>query len=208
MSGFTEDPLWQRPAQSYNIAAMAPATVQAAAAPLLDAVAVAAGGHRHLHIAPLPALHLSLYTVAPVRSIFDKDAYWADVRPAALSVLRDWCAGHAAPLLRFRGLKATPAAVIAVADPDETVWALRRAMAAALPVPPGGAPKYDLIHMTLARYAQPQALPADFAATIAAMPVALDFPLRQVILMKETQYPSLGFETLLTQALRAPEMIA
>lgn len=208
MTGFTGDPLWQQPARSYNVAAFADTDVQAAAAPLLDCIAALAGGRDALLIAPRETLHLSIYSVAPVRSDFDKDAYWAAVRSLAMSVLQDWCAGTTAPRLRFRSLKATPAAVIAVAEPDEAIWALRRAMAAALPPPPGGAPKYDLIHMTLARYARPQQLPADFAAAIAAQPVALDFPVRQVILMKETQYPSLSFETLQTQALRAPEMIA
>jgi len=208
VSGFTGDPLWQQPAQSYNIAAMAEAAVQQDAAALIDRVAGIAGGRDRLHIAPLDTLHLSLYGVAPVRSRFDKDAYWADVQSIVLQVLRDWAARQAVSTLRFRSLKATSAAVIAVAEPHDGIWALRAALAAALPPPPGGAPKYDLIHMTLARYAQPQALPSDFAARIAALPVALEYPLRQVILMKETQYPSLGFETLETQALRAPEMIA
>lgn len=208
MNAFTGDPLWQQPALSYNIAAMADATVQAAAAPLVDVVVALAGGRELLHVAPLTALHLSLYGVAPVRSSFDKDAYWADVRALALSGLQQWTARQVAPVLRFRRLKATPAAVIAVAEPDDAIWSLRRAMAAALPPPPGGAPRYDLIHMTLARYAQPQALPAGFAAAVAAAPVALDFPVRRVILMRETQYPALAYETLSTQALRVPETVA
>lgn len=208
MTGFTGDPLWQQPARSYNVAAFGDADVQAAAAPLIDHIAALAGGRDMLLTAPLDTLHLSLYSIAPVRSDFDKDAYWAAVQPAALSVLRDWSARQDMPLLRFRSLKATPAAVIAVAEADEAIWTLRRAMAEALPPPPGGAPKYDLIHMTLARYAQPQQLPADFAAAVAALPVALDFPVRQVILMRETRYPSLSYETLVTQTLRAPEMTA
>lgn len=208
MTGFTGDPLWQQPARSYNIAAFADADVQAATAPLIDRIAALAGGSLNLLVAPLDKLHLSLYSIAPVRSDFDKDAYWADVQPVALSVLQAWCADNRAPLLRFRGLKTTPSAVIAVAEPEDRIWALRHALAAALPPPPGGAPQYDLIHMTLARFARPQQLPGDFATAIAAQPVALDFPLRQVILIKETQYPALRFDILQTQALRAPEMTA
>lgn len=208
MIGFTGDPLWQQPARSYNVAAFADPRVQAATAPLIDRIAALAGGRDTLLVAPLDTLHLSLYSIAPVRSDFDKDAYWAEVQPVGLSVLRAWCADNSAPLLRFRSLKTTASAVIAVAEPEDAIWALRRAMAAALPPPPGGAPKYDLIHMTLARYARPQQLPDDFASAIAAQPVALDFPLRQVILIKETQYPALRFDILQTQALRAPEMTA
>lgn len=209
MTVFLGDPLWQQPARSYNLCAFAEADVQAAAAPLIECIAVEAGSRDALLVSPPDKLHLSLYGIAPVRSEFDKDAYWADVQSLALATLQDWAGRQAAaPLLRFRSLKATPGAVIAVAETDEAIWSLRRALAAALPPPPGGAPKYDLIHMTLARYAQPQALPAEFAERIAAQPVALDFPLRQVILMRETQYPALRYDTLATQALRAPEMTA
>jgi len=206
VTAFLGDPLWQQPARSYNVAAFADPDVQAEAAPLIDRIAALAGGREALLVTPLDKLHLSLYGIAPVRSSFDKDAYWTTARPLAAAVLQDWCARQAMPLLRFRGLKATPGAVIAVAEPDEAIWTLRRALAAALPPPPGGAPKYDLIHMTLARYARPQQLSADFAAAIAAQAIALDFPLRQVILMRETQYPALAFETMSTHTLRLPEM--
>lgn len=206
MTDFAGDPMWQQPARSYNVAAMADAATQAAVMPLLDTVAALAGGRSVLNVAPLPALHLSLYSVAPVRSVFDKEAYWAQVGEVALAAFAAWSRRHPAVTLRFRHLKATPAAVIAVAEAAEAVWDLRRSMADALPPPPDGAPQYDLIHMTLARYAQPQALPADFAARIEALPVALDFRLAEAILMRETRYPALDYETIATEALRGREI--
>ncbi|MFN4276127.1 MAG: 2'-5' RNA ligase family protein [Ferrovibrio sp.] len=206
-TGFSLDSFWQQPARSYGVAALASAGTQAALQPVLTQVATIAAPCG-LCLVPPAHQHLSLYAAAPVRQDFDKDAYWAANAATVLAALRDWAAAQKPVTLRFTSLRATPTAVIAMADDraeaGAAVWSLRRRLAEVLPPPPGGAPRYDLIHLTLARYAAPSALPADFAARIAALPVDLEFPLRDVIVLRETRYPALEFDILATLPLGAP----
>ncbi|WP_300300958.1 2'-5' RNA ligase family protein [Ferrovibrio sp.] len=209
---FSLDPLWRQAALSYTAVALAPLGVQAGVQPVLARVAAAAAP-AGLRIVPAETLHLSLYGIAPVRSDFDKTAYWQTHGERALTELRDWATAQPPVTLRFTSLRATSIAVIAVAEPDDAVWSLRRRLAAMLPPPPGGPPQYDLIHVTLARYADAVALPADFAARISALPLDLPFPLHTVALMREAVYPALEFDILATLPLVAlpsgsPEPVA
>lgn len=206
-TGFSLDPFWQQPARSYGVAALAPAGTQAALQPVLAQIAAIAAPCG-LRLVPSPHQHLSIYAAAPVRQDFDKDAYWAANAETVLAALRDWAGAQPPVTLRFTSLRATPTAVVAMAadrsEAGDAVWSLRRRLAELLPPPPGGAPRYDLIHLTLARYAAPSALPADFAARIAALPVDLEFPLRDVIVLREMRYPALEFDILATLPLGAP----
>lgn len=208
MSGFIADPLWGRKALSYTIAAFAAPALQAEAAPVLQAIANAAGTPRALHLTPAPVLHVSIYSLTPVRLDFDKPAYWRAHRQRVLALLENWCRSHPPGSLRFRELRALPAAVVAVAGHNEAVWALRRQLAEALPPPPGGAPRYDMIHMTFARYADPAMLPADFAARIGAMPLDLVFRPDTVTVLGEAIYPSLAYDSIAVMPLRPSEAVA
>lgn len=196
-TGFSLDPFWQQPARSYGVAALAPAGMQAALPPLLAQIAAIAAPCG-LRLVPLQMQHLSIYAIAPVRQDFDKDAYWHANQAAAMAALRDWASAQKPVTLRFTGLRATSTAVIAVAEPDEAIWSLRRRLAVALPSPPGGAPHYNLIHVTLARYGAPDMLPPDFSTRISALSIDLRFPLRDVTVFREMRYPALEFDTLAT----------
>lgn len=208
MSGFVRDPYWSRPLISYTVMQMLSPAARAACMEVLRQVSTIAGGADRLLIAPAETFHLSLYAIAPVRSDFDKDAWWQIHGDQALAVFRRWCAAQPAATLQFRELRVTSTAVIAVAEPEDAVWSLRRVLSAEVPQPPGGTPKYDMIHMTLARYAQPENLPADFAARVTALPLALDVPLHEITLMRETAYPLLGGAPVETHSLKAPEQVA
>lgn len=207
MSGFIRDPYWSRPLVSYTVMQMLDPAARGTCADLLREVADIAGGAGHLLIAPAETFHLSLYAIAPVRSEFDKDAWWQVHGAQALTVFRRWCAAQPASNLKFRELRVTPTAVIAVAESHDAVWSLRRVLKAEVPQPPGGTPDYDMIHMTLARYAQPENLPADFAARVTALPLALDVPLHEITLMRETAYPLLGGAPVETHSLM-PEKVS
>lgn len=208
MSGFIRDPYWSRPLISYTVMQLLDPAAREGCVRVLDQVCEIAGGADNLLIAPPETFHLSLHAIAPVRSDFDKDAWWQIHGAQALTVLRRWCTAQPATSLKFRELRVTPTAVIAVAEPQDAVWSLRRVLSAEVPQPPGGTPKYDMIHMTLARYARPDSLPADFAARVAALPLALDVPLREITLMRETAYPLLGGAPVETHSLKAPEQVA
>lgn len=208
MSAFIRDRYWSQPLISYTVMQMLEPAARDACLQVLQNVSGIAGGADHLLIAPAETFHLSLYAIAPVRSDFDKDAWWQIHGTQALAVLRRWCGTQTATLLRFRELRVTSTAVIAVAGPDEAVWSLRRLLRAEVPQPPGGTPEYDMIHMTLARYAQPEKLPADFAARVAALPLQLDVDLNAVTLMRETAYPLLGGRPVETHRLKTPEKVS
>lgn len=208
MSGFVRDPYWSQPLISYTVMAMLQPVARAACLRVLQQVSTIAGGTDRLLIAPAETFHLSLYAIAPVRSDFDKDAWWRIHGAQALAVFRRWCDTQPAALLKFRELRATSTAVIAVAEPHDAVWSLRRALRAEVPQPPGGTPNYDMIHMTLARYAQPEKLPADFGPSVAALPLQLDVDLNAVTLMRETVYPLLGGAPVETHALKTSEKVS
>lgn len=207
MTGFVRDPYWSQPLISYTVMQMLEPAVRESCVQVLRQVAGIAGSAAHLLIAPPETFHLSLYAIAPVRSDFDKDAWWQIHGAKALAVFRRWCATQPAAMLHFRELRATSTAVIAVAEPHDAVWSLRRLLRAEVPQPPGGTPNYDMIHMTLARYATPEKLPADFAARVAALPLSLDVPLHEVTLMRETAYPLLGGRPIDMHALPMPETV-
>lgn len=207
MSGFIRDQYWSQPLVSYTVMQLLDPAARAACVEVLHQVSAIAGSADHLLIAPAETFHLSLYAIAPVRSDFDKDAWWQSHGEQALAVFRRWCAAQPATLLRFRELRVTQTAVIAVAEPQEAVWSLRHMLRAEVPQPPGGTPDYDMIHMTLARYAQPEKLPADFADRVMALPLDLKVRLHDVALMRETAYPLLGGKAVETHALLAPEKV-
>ncbi|MBS4045086.1 MAG: hypothetical protein KG075_02000 [Alphaproteobacteria bacterium] len=204
MTGFIRDPYWAQPLISYTVMNLLDDAARDQSLQAVHRVAAIAGSPDHLLVAPAKTFHLSLYAIAPVRSEFDKDAWWADHGGQALSVFRRWCDTHTAVTLRFRQLRATSTAIIAIAEPEEAVWSLRRMMQADVPQPPGGTPNYDMIHMTLARYARPDLFPADFATQVAALPLQIDVPLHQASVVRETAYPLLGGKPVETRPLRMP----
>jgi hypothetical protein len=208
VSGFIRDQYWGQPLISYTVMQMLEPAAREACVEVLRRVSDIAGTADHLLIAPAETFHLSLYAIAPVRSDFDKDAWWRIHGEQALAVFRRWCAAQPATLLHFRELRVTQTAMIAVAEPHDAVWSLRRRMRAEVPQPPGGTPDYDMIHMTLARYAQPEKLPADFAARVTALPLDLKVRLHDVALMRETAYPLLGGKPVETHRLKTPEKVS
>ncbi len=201
------DPYWSRPLVSYTVMQMLQPAARETCLQVLAQVSAIAGGADRLLIAPAETFHLSLHAIAPVRSDFDKDAWWQIHGAQALAVFRRWCDTQPATVLRFRELRATSTAVIAVAERNQAVWSLRGLLRAEVPQPPGGTPKYDMIHITMARYAQPDELPADFAARVAALPLQLDVDLNAVTLMRETAYPLLGGAPVETHTLKAAENV-
>jgi hypothetical protein len=151
-----------------------------------------------LHRAPAAALHLTIYPLVPVRSAFDRDAYWAEIAAPAVELLRGLCAAAGPFRLRFERVQVAPAAIIAVArDGSGLIERIRRAVAETLPPPPGLAPmRYDLIHSTLARHAVPDPIPGAAVAALEAMPVAIDAPVARLKIVRETVYPCLAMHDL------------
>jgi len=153
-----------------------------------------------LHKAPPHALHVTVYPLVPTTEGFDKDAYWSGIAAASRALVQDLCAGARPLNLRFSGLRVTPVGIIAVAQ-DETglIERIREAITGTLPPPPGlDHRRYDLIHVTLARFSDPRPMPADVVRTIEALPVSLSVPVHRIKIFRETLFPCLVGEEIVS----------
>jgi hypothetical protein len=186
--------LWGEPALAYHVQPGFAAGVEAGLARLQREAA--ALWPEPLLLAPPETLHVTLYALVPVRGRFDKPAYWSEVSDRTAALLRAAGAAGAPFTLHFRRLRATDAAIIALAeDPTGLIARLRAAIAAALPPPPGLAhPRYDIIHATLARHASGRPVPAAAVERLAAHPVDLAAPVERLKIVRETRYPCLVLE--------------
>ncbi len=150
------------------------------------------------HEAPPQAFHVTIYPLVPTTEGFDKEAYWSRIAEPTLGLVEELCAG-AMPLdLRFHRLKVTPVGVIAVAeDASGLVDRIRRRILESVPPPPGLEHRhYDLVHTTLARFADARPVPAEVVRRIEAEPV--DFPVRveRLKIFRETIFPCIVGEEL------------
>ncbi len=188
-NGFIRDPHWDTARLSYAIQAPAPGPVQAAFEAMRDRIeAMAPAGS--FWRAPAERLHVSVHILANARHDYDKDAYWAVAEAAALAELEQ--IERRAFTWHFDRLIAAPLGVIAAASPDPRLAALRHRLIARLPPPPvPHEPPYPLVHCTLLRYADPVALPADFAARVASLPCDMDWRVLRLDLLRNERYPSL-----------------
>lgn len=187
--GFIRDPHWDTARLSYTVQAPAPAEAQAAFEALRDRIEAMAPPDSFWR-APAERLHVSVHILANARHDYDKDAYWAVAEAAALAELEQ--IERRAFAWRFDRLIAAPLGVIAAASPDPRLAALRHRLIARLPPPPRPhEPPYPLVHCTLLRYAAPAALPADFAARVAALPCGVDWRAERLDLLRNARYPSL-----------------
>lgn len=151
-----------------------------------------------LFLAPPEALHVTIYPLAMVPDLYDKEAYWQRVAPLAREILAQSCADAPPLRLDFFRLKVTNVAIIAVAR-DETglIEAIRRRIVETVPPPPVRGPiHYDLIHSTLARYRSPTPIPASAIEQVEALPVAVTAAVPGINLVRETSFPCLARDLL------------
>jgi hypothetical protein len=117
-------------------------------------------------------------------------AGWLDAMSRAAAALT------ARPIrLCFRRLIATSAAIIAVADLPNPITELRRELTAALDLP-WPLTKGPLVHVTLFRYGQPLADPAGLLRHLQALDLAIEAEVSELLLVRETTFPSLAYEVL------------
>jgi len=90
---------------------------------------------------------------------------------------------------------ATDAAIIAVAGEPNRVSALRRELAPVLPVP-GALSAGELVHTTLFRYGGPLGHPASLVRWLAATEFHIDAGVSELLVVRETTFPSLDCQVL------------
>jgi hypothetical protein len=157
---------------------------------------------------PEYAMHSSVALVVPVFREYDrpKDELWqergAEWMTAIEEVTRQTAA--AGPVrLRFRRLVATDAAIIAVAEEPSLISKLRLEVTAALDLP-WPVSRGDLVHLTLFRYRRPLADPGRLLDAVQGMQLAIDIEISELLMVRETTFPSLDFEVLYRLPVRAP----
>jgi hypothetical protein len=147
---------------------------------------------------PQPAMHMSAAWLVPVHlelSPAEKEGLWA-------ANAQDWLAGIAeelAGLRRFRlccsGVVATDSAVIALAWPTGQINELRRKLARRLRIS-GDVSPGDLLHTTLFRYCGPVGDPPALMAAAAGIEVQIEVPVTELLVIRETVFPTLESEIL------------
>jgi len=196
------DSLWAQPCLAYHVQPDLASETQAELHRLQESVV------RHwpgaLHLCPRDTLHVTIYALVPVRDGFDKHVYWGQIAARSETVLRDLCDGTPAFHLHFERLKVTTSAIIAVARDDSGfIETIRQTLTEAIPPPPGGTPpRYDLIHSTLARHRSPGPVPGSALHAVEGLPVSISAPVRGIRIIRETVFPCLVQDRIVTIPLR------
>jgi len=147
---------------------------------------------------PGSAMHSTVAFLVPVYRPVDqdKDEIWRLRGERWLRVIGAHTAGIRGPLrLSFRRLIATDAAVIAVADAPNPVTSLRDALTAGLELPWPLA-KGPLVHVSLFRYRRPLRDPAGLLGMLAELDFAIEAEIGELLVVRETTFPSLDYEVL------------
>lgn len=156
---------------------------------------------------PEAALHGLVATVLPVSVQLEqpKDQVWSERGEAWLAAMTS-AARRVEPAparLSFRRLIVTDAAIIASADLPNAITSLRRDLAAGLdlqwPVAKG-----PLVHITLFRYGRPLADPATLLEKVQALDICIDTEVSELLMVRETTFPSLDYEVMHRLAIGRP----
>ena len=156
-----------------------------------------------IHLAPAHALHVTIYPLVPTAEGFDKGTYWASIADTTKALVTEICAGSQPFNLRFRALKVMPVGIVAVADNDTAlIERLRRRIVETLPPPPGLAHRhYDMIHTTLARFADDHCVEDHSVEAVETVPVDLSIRVERIKLFRETVFPCIAGEELASVSL-------
>ncbi|MBV9978865.1 2'-5' RNA ligase family protein [Bradyrhizobium sp.] len=203
MTGFNpqRDELLEQSCLSYQAQFALPAAVRGALAEFSRRLrqTVVSG----LWVAPAESLHVTCYSLVSPRDLsFDKDRYWRSMRSQAEEAVRRIQLEVPAFQLRFRTIRVTERAIVVLADDQPSVARARRVFSR-LVLPPGAKQSlvYDTIHVTLCRYADPNGIRRDLPETVAPLRLELRADIDTLTLVRETVYPSLHRQTLISASL-------
>lgn len=186
---------WGTPCRAFNLCIDLSDAVRR---PLSDVQDTIVAAEPSLLRVPQHALHMSVAWLLPVHlelSAAEKEVLWA-------ANTLDWLAGIAgelADLGRFMlccsRVVATDSAVIALAWPTGQINELRRKLARRLRIP-GDVSSGDLLHTTLFRYSGPVSDPPALIAAAASIDVQIEVPVTELLVIRETVFPTLESEIL------------
>jgi len=148
---------------------------------------------------PASQLHNSVAWLLGTQTEFGrpKDEIWQERGDDWLKIITGLTDETGPMRLRFRKIVMTSAAVIAIADEPNPVADFRRELTAALGLDwPITYESLGVVHVTLLRYRQPLADPAALLERISAASISVETGIDELILVRETVYPTLDYQIL------------
>jgi hypothetical protein len=148
---------------------------------------------------PASQLHNSVAWLlgTQARFIRPKDEIWQEQGDDWLKIITGLTDETGPMRLRFIKIVMTSAAVIAVAEEPNAMAPFRRELTAALGLDwPITYDALGIVHVTLLRYREPLADPAALLRQVSAESISVETQVDELILVRETVYPTLDYEIL------------
>lgn len=150
-----------------------------------------------LHLTPPQTLHISVFSLVPVRWPDEGKAdVWERLKAAGVKEVVSPRLGESFSI-EFREMRITNSAIILCTQQQPApIRSLRRDLNQF--VERLGLPKqaFDRTHITIARPSEDQFLPADAVADLEGIPARLQVRVQRMTLVRELVYPSLQLEVL------------
>jgi hypothetical protein len=189
------DPLWGKQCIAYNLQADLTDDVRRIFVRAQERLQATGPG---LLAGPPATLHISVACLLSVRERYgiSKDGVWRRHGLRWTASLRELLAAVPPSEVIFRRLEITDAAVIAVAEPQAEVRTIRSHVANMLA--DVGVPSFQpsIIHATVLRYGSSELHAEALAGAARRVHIESSVPIRQLVLSKETIYPSLAREVI------------
>ncbi|HEY3950680.1 hypothetical protein [Phenylobacterium sp.] len=190
-----KDPLWGRPCLGYSVQGRFDDRSLARLAAFQSEVL--RGRSAGLHRTPAGAMHISVFSIVPVRwPDAGKDDLWTGLKAGVLEAIAsaDPAEGLA---IRFEETRVTETAVI-LSTPEQPapIRRLRDSLNALVVAAGLPAQAFDRTHLTLARPARDRLLDAASVAELERTRAKVEVRLHAMKLIRERVYPSLEIEVL------------
>lgn len=200
----TQDERWAEPCLAYNLQTNLASHTAQALCRLQQLIAQRLPVR--LLLPPAASMHISLYALVYVHwNSPHKQAYWQQIAEPTLARLEQVCSAQPSFTVRFTQLRVTERAIIALApEACEPITLVRRRLAELLASPDLPRPNHDIVHTTLARFAESSLLDAEAVRALEQLPLALDAQVSTLSVMREHVYPSLASEEVRRFLLLAP----
>jgi hypothetical protein len=147
---------------------------------------------------PARAMHINLAWLIPVSQKDDgiaKDIQWARHGRRWCTEIRTALAGLSPFELTYTSVLATDSAIIASAEPRDTVNKLRRELAKRLMLP-GKINSGELVHTTLFRYSAPLTRPEELLSRLSETHLRIRSSVSELTVVREEIFPSLQTQVL------------
>jgi hypothetical protein len=148
---------------------------------------------------PASQLHNSVAWLLGTQASFarPKEEIWQQHGDDWLKIITGLTDATGPMRLRFHKIVMTSAAIIAIAEEPNPVAGFRRELTAALSLDwPITYESVGVVHVTLLRYRQPLADPAGLLSRISAASISVETDVSELIMVRETVYPTLDYEVL------------